>query len=515
MGSVMKCCSIDNESESNILIDKNSELILPLNLSIQDILNIKQNPEYLEVNSGEFKDERNLKKNEYDTNFSIKCFKLRVYASYDEQMFPIWVEKGTRLRFKVSGLWSLYNDNKKVEVDSFGDHNQEERVLKNRIGCLLGRISGGPIFPINNNTEFIAQNKGCLFLLQNNGVYETHPKGFLNVSLVGGRIYSYSEIEKVGKWPYALLNTGNNFPELLFQEKDLIYLINKLRYDPSMFCDQYLNHLTEMNDHYDLCCQEIISFNKLRKIDMSNNSVYDTDNMRIDVNKTPTNDINYNNFGGVQPLKDTSNSSNYDQSSVLYKLNKIAKEFILIHDPRLQRISRERSERRQFVDTMDDNNKKDEENSLLDMLKSQNLNCSLYCEICTYGKSSAIGILAQLLIDDDHLNNNANRESLINGNYSHIGVFIHEHNIYEWSCSIILANLRETDELEDHHSGNKDSKNDNMNNYNAMEYNMKNENEIENENDNENENNNDNENENENDNEIENLNEPGIHDENL
>jgi hypothetical protein len=481
MGSAIQCCSNQNESESNFLLDKNAELILPLNLSIQDILNIKQNPEYLEVQSGEFKDERERnKKNEYDNTFSSKCFKLRVYASYDEQMFPIWVEKGTRLKFKVSGLWSLYNDDdgKKVDVDSFGDHNQDERVLQNRIGCLLGRISGGPIFPINNNTEIVSLNKGCLFLFQNNGVYETHPKGFLNVSLVGGRIYSYSEIEKVGKWPYALLNTGNNFPELLFQEKDLIYLINKLRYDPSMFCDQYLNHLSEMNDHYDLCCQEIISFNKLRKMDMGNNSVYDHDNMRIESNKTPTNDSNYNNFSNVQPVKDTNNTSNFDQNSVLYKLNRIAKEFILIHDPRLQRISRERSERRQCVDTMDDNNKKDEETSLLDMLKSQNLNCSLYCEICTYGKSSAIGILAQLLIDDDHLNNNANRESLINGNYSHIGVSIHEHNIYEWSCSIILANLRETDETDD--------QNDNFNN-NMDNNNMENEDEDENENENNNE----------------------------
>jgi len=458
MGSAIQCCSNTNESDSNFLLDKNSELILPLNLSIQDILNIKQNPEYLEVQSGEFRDERN-KQNEF------KCFKLRVYASYDEQMFPIWVEKGTRLKFRVSGLWSLYNDedSKKVKVDSLGDENQEERVLNNRIGCLLGRISGGPIFPINNNTEIVSMNKGCLFLFQNNGVYETHPKGFLNVSLVGGRIYSYSEIEKVGKWPYALLNTGNNFTELLFQEKDLIYLINKLRYDPSMFCDQYLNHLTEMNDHYDLCCQEIISFNKLRNVDMGNNSVYDKENMRIDVNKTPTNDSNYNNFSNVQPVKDTHNTSNYDQNSVLNKLNTIAKEFILIHDPRLQGISRERSERRQYVDTMDDNHKKDEETSLLDMLKSQNLNCSLYCEICTYGKSSAIGILAQLLIDDDHLNNNANRESLINGNYTHIGVSIHEHNIYEWSCSIILANLSEDYEGEDQND-NFDNNFDNNNN---------------------------------------------------
>ena len=50
-----------------------------------------------------------------------------------------------------------------------------------------------------------------------------------------------------------------------------------------------------------------------------------------------------------------------------------------------------------------------------------------------------------LLINDDQVDNSTNREVLVSGQYTHIGVSIKEHSIYSWACSIILAVLVEGD----------------------------------------------------------------------
>ena len=113
-------------------------------------------------------------------------------------------------------------------------------------------------------------------------------------------------------------------------------------------------------------------------------------------------------------------------------------------DIRLQRICENRAKMRHKKDVMNIE-LTNEEISLAEMLKKENILSNVYCELCTYGKSSILGILSHILIDDDAINNQANRLTLINGNYTHIGVSIVEHSIYNWACCIVLSNLIEND----------------------------------------------------------------------
>jgi len=429
-----------------ITVDKNADLLVPMNLSLQDILIIKENPDYLKAND---KDKSEKSKDETENVQSLRSFQVRVFASYDEQMYPIWVEKGSKLTFKVKGNWSLYNE--QLFVGSYGDLKQQELVMRFPIGCLLGRVQGGSIFAINHNTEYTATSRGCLYLFQNNGLYETSPKGYLDVSVAGGRQYTYVEIERLSKWPISILNTAYN-ENLLNQERELVYLINKLRYDPSLFCEHYLNHLVSMSHHYENACKEISSYSKTRYSNNSDNLGSTGESYHVYSNqgskpKTPVNfssDIQSENSNTMTNTFKSMKSNNVNEIGEDGKEGKKQKDYVLMYSEILQSISKKRVIMRQNIDTMEVKNKQNEEVSLLEMIKEEKLNCTYYCEICTYGKSSALGILTHLLIDDEDVNNKTNRETLINGNYTHVGVTIKEHNLYGWSCSVVLANLKKT-----------------------------------------------------------------------
>ena len=418
MGSFNECCTKEIIRSDYILTDdKIDDIILPLNLSLQEILNIKNNKVIIFPDSG-----KNI--NKEDINFTLRGFKLKVFASYDEQMYPIWVDNGAKIKFKVKGKWSLYNN--QLVCDSYGDLNQKELVLNNKIGCLMGRIQGGEVFAVNNNTEYVCIQSGCLYLFQNNGIYETSPNGFLDVEVLGGRKFSYFDIEKLSKWSKNILDTAEQ-ANLIQQEKDLIYFINKLRSNPSYFCQCYFNHLISLNSYYELSCKEMSFLNN--KIDLG------------DENTQIKNELN-------KVIDDVSEFSNLNISSNLNRtfssLNIVTNKNILKPDIRLQRICETRAKMRQKKDVMNIELTK-EEITLAEMLKKENILSNVYCELCTYGKSSILGILSHILIDDDVVNNQTNILTLINGKYTHIGVSIVEHSIYNWACCIVLSNLIEND----------------------------------------------------------------------
>lgn len=410
MGVIQKCCQVDDNKDNYISMDHSPELILPTNLSIQDVIEINKNPSYLKINNKRSKSKENL----MDESLSkLKSFKLKVFACYDEQFFPIWFEKGAFINFKVYGKWSLYN--KVKSVSSFGDTTIDEKIYDCNVGALMGRIQGGPVFQINNDFEYIAPCKGCLYLFQNNGLYETNPSGFLDVEVIGGRKYSFEEIERLSKWPYnnlMVFNENLTSP----QEKDLIYLINKMRYDPELFCEYYLNHMASLSIFHENACREIINAQR-----------HNTQFSRIS-----------HSVSDLSMKKSFKNNEFDDQANTQISFSNNRKP-VLIYNHTLKKICDDRLVSKKDIDIQNPDYKIDEDKSLQDALNKSGLEYINYCEICTYGKSSSLGIMYNLLINDDQVDNSTNREVLVSGQYTHIGISIKEHSIYSWSCSIILA----------------------------------------------------------------------------
>lgn len=304
---------------------------------------------------------------------------IRKFASYDEQQYPLWVSQGSKLTFLVKGAWQLYDGNK--SVDSHGDLDNDESILKYPIGALLGYVQGGKVFGINNNTVYVSPVSGCLFLFQNNGNFETRPSGFLDIFILGGRVYEYSEIESLSGWSYPMMNTGSECYYLSDRERDLLVLINKLRYNPKLFAEKYITHLLDLGKAYEECYDMLSSL--------------------------PT--------GALEVLQ---------SSKMLYKIaSGHAKDMgdsgLVGHESTLGKDLNER-------------------------IQESDLNIKTYGENCSYGKSNPLAILLQLLVDDEN-DNSGHRENFFKEEFTHVGISIKPHDTYEWNCVQTFGSIVESE----------------------------------------------------------------------
>lgn len=318
-------------------------------------------------------------------NSAIHC---RVYACYEENIFPVWVEAGAIIEFIVIGNWYLFNGEKKI--GSEGD-SENILVMNFQLGSLLGHVKGGPLFPIYNGSKFQNRKAGSLMMLQNNGGYETCPFGYLDVYIIGGKLYRWNEIERLSGWNASLLDTSIACNFVGQKERDLLILINKLRHNPIRFTEQYLSHYYN-NQFYEEAFKSLARLSsKSRQSDQFSsiqNSVADT-NLKPELKLfmlAEKQGIDLNTTGGT---------------------GHISIEGLTL-DERLRNIS---------------------------------IDSDCYSEICSFGKSCPIGILLQLIVDDDEIDNSQNRETLLNDNYSHIGISVQPHKTYGYSCIITLVKL--------------------------------------------------------------------------
>lgn len=355
------------------------EVIYPVNSYIKDSVRIPE--EYLkEV------DERNETfKPQYIPDNSLHC---RVFACYDENLFNLWVDAGTTLQFFVTGTWYLFEGLKKISSD--GDH-ENQSVYNFPLGCLLGRIQGGPLFEINNKSKYTSRTSGSLVMFQNNGSFETNPFGYLEVYVIGAKPFKRNEIEKLLGWDIGTVDTTVGSSYLTDKEKDLLILINKLRHSPGKFADKYLSHLIGCNKFY----EDV--FKILKQLDKGERNYSESTDLSIDC-----------------PLMLKPN----------YKLDKLAKKHgkDLSITGELGHISIEGLK-------------------LEDRLRSNEIFTNSYSEMCCFGKSCPISILLQLILDDDEVDNSPNRETIILGKFNQIGIAIQNHKVYGSSCIITLVYL--------------------------------------------------------------------------
>lgn len=375
------CCNRIEDPEQ--MDNFNNKIIYPINSYLKDDLLVPE--DYLSSSN------KNKNSHEKPHNIPENAYHLRVYACYDENIFPIWVDIGTSLSFQVSGHWYLFNGTKKIGPE--GDHENQD-VMDFPLGCLLGHVQGGECFMIENKLKYTSKSKGYLMMFQNNGSYETNPFGYLDVYVTGGKIYKYHELERLSGWNYNIIDTNEYAYYLSEKEKDLVILLNKLRTNPAKFAAKYLSHLVGMNTYYEETYNTLISMQR------------NYDEQTTDKGST------YSNFESERVLKSDLN------------IYKIAEK----HGSDLDK-------------TGTVGHTSAEGLKLEERLKSFGVESNCFSEVCSFGKSCPIGILLQLLVDDEDINNSQNRETLIENNFSHVGVSIQKHKTYGYSCVITLVKL--------------------------------------------------------------------------
>ena len=79
--------------------------------------------------------------------------------------------------------------------------------------------------------------------------------------------------------------------------------------------------------------------------------------------------------------------------------------------------------------------------NLEERLQSFGILSNCYSEVCSFGKACPIGILIQLLTDDEDIDNSHNRDTLVNGTFTNVGLSIQKHKTFGSSCVITLVKI--------------------------------------------------------------------------
>lgn len=225
-----------------------------------------------------------LNENNSQSNFNVSLFKdrqcqlkgctLNVAASKFESMHGAWVEKGECISFRVSGVWKKdksgfyvnykgevaeHQSSKNVELVKFAtgstnltnrqtiqieDHgNSNEDSF--REGELLCRILGGEYFSVARNIEYVAETSGPIFFKMHLKDMTKNPIGQLMIYIRNCQKVSFEEIEIRLGWDLFKLDTGLLISNLVINsiERNLLIMINKLRTNPKLFAQQYLENI--------------------------------------------------------------------------------------------------------------------------------------------------------------------------------------------------------------------------------------------------------------------------------
>ena len=67
-------------------------------------------------------------------------------------MYPLWIEKGKKVKFNVTGSIQLSENLEQCSIQGLNDDLSKPNNFK--LGALLGRILGGPYFEIIDGLEF-------------------------------------------------------------------------------------------------------------------------------------------------------------------------------------------------------------------------------------------------------------------------------------------------------------------------------------------------------------------------
>lgn len=183
------------------------------------------------------------------TNVSVSKFQFERFELIDvhEMLYPFWFEKGKIYKFIVNGKIQINDET----MDYKNIENNEEKLNKFPLGCLLARISIGNYFVVQTDKEFTSEHTGPLFLMGNvpkplasDVLHKVVNLGKLSIT-VNAEKKDFNQIETLLGWKIHEINSNitnviksqENSESIYVQE--IYKLINKLRMNPSKFAEQF------------------------------------------------------------------------------------------------------------------------------------------------------------------------------------------------------------------------------------------------------------------------------------
>jgi hypothetical protein len=188
----------------------------------------------------------------------LEAEELVVESDQGEILYPLWIEKGQKIRFQINGSWSMWHP--EWEHVDWRGHTGFKRVNGNYLGTLMGAIEGGESFPVENGMMYESPLSGRLILFPNRGNYahlQTH--GSMKVTAEGGRRVTETEAEKLLGWDIPLLDTARAAGYMSDGEKDVVLYLNKSRHDPPLFAELYLKPRIKESAAASECYRELKS----------------------------------------------------------------------------------------------------------------------------------------------------------------------------------------------------------------------------------------------------------------
>ena len=197
-------------------------------------------------NQSEFKDKKRLKspKSGKDAAFTIKTLKtndceiniINIKVSLFLRVFliPIWVEKGSYIKFKIKGKWRInknfeFSDSKGISTPKNSNFNY---------GALIGRVGRGKEFVLPpGELVHYSNNEGPIYLRINFPKnVKINPEGDMEVKVFDGTLLTMEQInEKIGWKSKEIKYIFEDASEL---ENNLTNDINNLRMNPILFYEK-------------------------------------------------------------------------------------------------------------------------------------------------------------------------------------------------------------------------------------------------------------------------------------
>lgn len=183
--------------------------------------------------------------------------RLVVNPQKEEVAYPLWVAKGETLSFQISGQWSMWEQWQ--PVDYRGHTNFQKINEHGYLGTLVGRIEGDDYFAVVEGLRYVSPVAGRLILFANRGNYrDLMASGELTVTVVGGRLVSTEEAEKLAGWDLKKLDTAAEVPYMSRGEQEVVLYLNKARTNPALFAQRYLFHRRSRSADEEECYQVML-----------------------------------------------------------------------------------------------------------------------------------------------------------------------------------------------------------------------------------------------------------------
>lgn len=166
---------------------------------------------------------------------------LQVEAETKERIYPIWINEGTCIKFRVFGKWQI--DAQYPPTDANGMPSNLVQIFNN--GALVARIGSGDYFSIKDESVRIATTSGPLYLkMFLPKAIKLQPKGELVLVVYGGNSMSLKEINKKQGW--LDVNQEKGMDDLGKLEAELACNINNMRGNPFLFFEKNIGNYRDM-----------------------------------------------------------------------------------------------------------------------------------------------------------------------------------------------------------------------------------------------------------------------------